>query len=281
MSEIIGNTLKKSLTRARIRYNYALGCTTTRSHYSTNLENNNQDNMKNIANLGEITDYLIKDGIPNMLIHNFNDKYVSDTIKLRLFPTLGYIPVINGKIKVNASMNALRILLTTFLLDHDTKHFHIHSVQNISTKDTNNISANTYAYYKNSEKLYVKWATCSPHEKCQNINDHDIGIQAHHRTKDESLGKVEETLKHQSLLDYILRPSQDKLNSSNLEKEYQNLLLKKHNENGEPITRILQGVFLFEFDKNNCQIEVQTIEDIELIDYKRKLKQHSPNFAIC
>ena len=276
---MLGNCFKNTLIRARIRCNYPLEYTIARVHYSTNIEHDKQE-LNGIANLGEITNYLVKDGIPNMLVHNYSNKYVSDTIKLRLFPTLGYIPVINGKTKVNASMNALRLLLTTFILDHDTKHFHIHSVQNISSKNTDNISANSYAYYKNSEKLYVKWATCSPHEKCQDINDHDIGIQAHHRTKDESIGK-EDTSKHESLLDYILRPSQDKLDNSNIQKQYKSLLLKKHNENGEPITRILQGVFLFEFNKDNCQIEVQTIEDIELIDYKRKLKQHSPNFAIC
>ncbi|KAG0660969.1 hypothetical protein C6P45_001445 [Maudiozyma exigua] len=277
---MLTNNLKRTIIRSRKRCDYLLRCTVTRSSYSTATKFNNQNNNEQIANLGEITDYLVKDGIPNLLIHNYNDKYISDTMKLRLFPTLSYIPVINGKVKVNASLNALRLLLTTFILNHDTKHFHIHSIQNISSKDRDNISANTYAYYKNSEKLYVKWATCTPHEKCQDISDRDIGIQAHHRTRDGSIGK-NDTSRHESLLDYILSPSQEKFNSSNIEKEYNNLLLKKENENGEPITRVLQGIFLFEFNKDNRQIEVQTIEDIELIDYKKKVKQHSPNFAIC
>ncbi|SMN18667.1 similar to Saccharomyces cerevisiae YGR053C Putative protein of unknown function [Maudiozyma saulgeensis] len=233
------------------------------------------DDTTRIANLGKITDYLIKDGVPNLLVENYNDKYISDSVKLRLFPSLGYIPIISGRTKFNGSMNALRLILSTFILGHDIKHLHIHSIKNSTSED----SPNTHAYYKNSQKIIVKWSTCSPEEKCHHIKDRNTGIQAHHRIRDENNSTKEYNHKH--VLDYILQPSNDKLNSANIEKEYKNILFKKHNSEGEPISRVLQGLFIFELSDDNSEIEVHTIEDIELIDYKKKMKEHTPHFAIC
>jgi len=142
----------------------------------------NVDDTTRITNLGEITNYLIKDGVPNLLLKNYNDNYISDSIKLRLFPTLGYIPIINGRTKFNGSMNALRLILSTFILDVNIKHLHIHSIKN----SIDNSESNPYAYYKNSQKIIVKWSTCSPEEKCHHINDQNTGIQAHHRIRDEN-----------------------------------------------------------------------------------------------
>ena len=44
-------------------------------------------------------------------------------------------------------------------------------------------------------------------------------------------------------------------------------------------TRIVNGTFVFEFNEDNSKILVHTIENVELIDYERKINVPKNAFA--
>lgn len=223
--------------------------------------NHSKDHDNSIVNLGKITNYLIKEGVPNLLQTNYESKYIDDSIKLRLFPTLSYIPIINGKTKFNASMNALRLIINTFILN-GTAHLHIRSIKNLK---------------RDPDKLLIKWSTCTSLENKKHEHlPKDKTIFETTKISSFTTSNTSNNTSHEHIVDYILQPSIKKLNVPLISQEYKSVISKKNNEN---ISRVLQGVFIFEFNSDNSKILVHTIEDIELIDYERKVRNPTNLFA--
>lgn len=203
------------------------------------------------ANLGEISEYLLKVGVPNILQKPLEDRYLDEQIKLRFLPTTHpYFPTLQGKTKYKASLNAIRLISNKLVLKKDCQLHIISATTLLREKDGGRY--NCVAPY---DKLVVKWQSCTPEEK--------IG---HHRGKTTS---VPQDLMNDStppIVEYILHPSGKKLSGEIMSND--EALIKEQSL----IDRIVRGVFIFEFNEDNSRILVHTFENVEMIDYNKKIQ---------
>ena len=126
------------------------------------------------ANLGMMTNYLTKEGVPNLLQETISDQYLDENIQLRLLPTTyPYIPTINGKVKYKASLNAIRLIVKNFILN-DTCRIHISSVKTILAKDKEHSGKGKgdpfVGFVTDNDKLIIKWQTCISNDDCSKIH---------------------------------------------------------------------------------------------------------------
>lgn len=196
-------------------------------------------------NLGNITEYLVKEGVPQLLQRNVKSEYIDENIKLRI-TTVAKSPYlknykVQGKMKYEGSMAVLRMLVKSFILDRNC-HFHITSVH---TKLKGELSEDEVKrkneYDTLNDKLLISWQSCLPDEiVCKYEKTSPIVDEGETRLKGEEVSK-------------------DESNSAN-------------SQNSTRRGKFISGKFIFEFNDDNTKIIVQTIENIEMISYK-KLKK--------
>ncbi|CCD24726.1 Mco32p NDAI_0D04120 [Naumovozyma dairenensis CBS 421] len=233
------------------------------------------------ANLGTITKYLTVGGIPNLLQKSIDDKYLCEDVQLRLLPTIyPYIPTIHGRSKYNASLNAIRLIVRNFILSEKCR-LHILSVQTVLSKSTLEKNAN-FKFITNHDKLIVKWQTCLSEDDCkthklENMKSTKLAGKNAAADDDESTSHI---------VDYILDPSKGQLNENIVSKHFQdiNLSVAEDKEDGEAsgereikeqkpkkISKLLKGIQIFEFNEDNTKIQVHTFENIEMINFEKKI----------
>ncbi|CAI2002967.1 hypothetical protein SEUBUCD646_0G03120 [Saccharomyces eubayanus] len=250
-------------------------------------------NSIKLANLGEVTDYLVGDGVPNLLQRMLKESVLADNITLRLFPTSHpYIPVLHGRSKYKASLNAIRMIVRKFVLDEECR-LHISLVKTLnSTSKGGEFKENSQNYntLTPNDKLVIKWQSCIPEDRCK-ISKPEINDELKEK-KDRVEGDNSFSIRSVPVIDYILHPTINNLNQRVVteyiddaaEKSIQNF-----NKNGDikegkigkddtikknkvrRLSRLIRGTFIFEFNEENSKILVHTIEDVELIHYEKKI----------
>ena len=227
------------------------------------------------ANLGEITQYLLGEGVPALLQHNYAHSRIHPDAQLRLLPMLPYTPTVQGRRKVEASLSALRLLLTTCVLPRGTDtRIHIHAAHSLLPG-----VHSPHAVCPQAAKLLVRWATCSPEEHCRHqaqsnatrrwslaggggsMADSGEGVVPSHPVE-ESGGSPDNS------------PMRDTPAPGQAGK------LPPTGRAPPEITRVLQGIFMFEFSADNSQILVHTIDNVEMIDYEKRVRT-TPNISVC
>lgn len=245
-----------------------------------------ETNLNSHANLGEITQYLLHEGVPGLLQRNYSSTRIHPDAQLRLFPMRPYTPTVRGRRKLEASLNALRFLLTTFVLPRGSdNHIHIHAAHSLAPG-----VHSPHAVCPEASKLLVRWATCTPEEHGR----HQQESRPRHRWSVRGGRDSASAEPPRGIVDFVLRPSEENRGvSERAAREWQQRLLSQSGtlsgSGSGPaiplppaeITRVLQGIFMFEFSADNSQILVHTIDDVEMIDYERKKVRSAPKMFAC
>lgn len=264
------------------RYHYVKRVTSSKRCQIRCLITNSKD--PNSTNLGEIADYLKTRGVPSLLQENIKDNYLDDCIILRLLPSAHpYIPNLHGLIQYKASMNAMRVIMRKFILE-DTSRIKILSSKKISGDHGEKFRQqyNLSPYLTTNDKLLVKWQSCLP----QNANPIEPEDENFNKTftfsSNDSLGQK----KGSPILDYILQktPKVDNNLAPGLISQHITIGNKLNSMNNDEsidneYTRIVNGLFVFEMNEDNTKITVHTIENVELIDYERRVSLPKGAFA--
>ncbi|CAI4062274.1 hypothetical protein SKDZ_07G3020 [Saccharomyces kudriavzevii ZP591] len=252
-------------------------------------------NSQKVANLGKMTDYLVGKGVPNLLQEMIKESVLADNIILRLFPTSHpYIPVLHGKSKYKASLNAIRMIVRKFILGEECR-LHISSVKTLSSiscgGEAKDIPQN-YNTITSNDKLVVKWQSCVPNDHCK-ISKLEINDKLKEKNQSNG-GNNAFSMRSVPVIDYILHPTVNNLNQSVISEYIENAVEKRaqrtSNKGGDTevgkneksdgasekskkkkLSRLIRGTFLFEFNEENSEILVHTIEDVELIHYEKKI----------
>lgn len=213
------------------------------------------------ANLGQVTEYLTKEGVPNILQKNLDDEYLNDDIKLRLLPTTHpYFPVLSGKSKYKASMNAIRLLTNKLILTRKSQVRITSAITLLKDKEDSILKARNFNCCTKNDKLVIKWQSCSSKEECDKlIIDVSGKVTPFPKMKDSK----------PPFLEYVLDPPSKPISGEAVRAQVKSLNSKEI-EDGST-SRIIKGVFIFEFNEDNSQVIVHTIEEIEMIDYEKKV----------
>lgn len=203
------------------------------------------------SNLGEISEYLLKAGVPNLLQKSLEDRYLDEQIRLRFLPTTHpYFPTLQGKTKYKASLNAIRLISSKLILKKICQ-LHITSATTLLREKRDN----RYNCVTPNDKLVVRWQSCTPDETIE-----------HDRGKSTS---VPQNLWNDStppIVDYILHPSGKKLSGEMITSD------KSLVGEQDLMNRVVKGIFIFEFNEDNSKIMVHTFEQVEMIDYNKKIE---------
>lgn len=205
------------------------------------------------TNLGQISEYLLREGVPNLLQTSFQDSYLDEQIKLRFLPTTHpYFPVLQGKTKYKASLNAIRLISNKLILKKDCQ-LHINSATTLLREEMNR----RYNCLTGNDKLVVKWQSCTPHETVKHHSD---------QGKVSSIPQNLLTDTAPPILKYILHPTGKPLPQEMISNQ-ESLVA-----DNDGINRVVKGIFVFEFNEDNSKISVHTFEDIEMIDFNKKIE---------
>lgn len=226
------------------------------------------------TNLGEITEYLINDGVPNFLQRSIKDSYLDEHIKLRLLPTTHpYMPILQGRTKYKASLNAIRLITNNLILKKKCL-LHINSVTTLlKDKEESLLKAKHYNCITQNDKLVIKWQSCSLDEGYNHAIDN---------------GKVtsipELNLSNGSpppVIDYILHPSTKPFSGEMVSAHIDHHDASAQRNPNNSVSRIVKGIFIFEFNEENTQIVVHTIENVEMIDFDKKIETGDTGALAC
>ncbi|CCE92424.1 Mco32p TDEL_0E01810 [Torulaspora delbrueckii] len=202
------------------------------------------------ANLGEISEYLLKVGVPNMLQKSLEDRYLDENIRLRFLPTTHpYFPALQGKTKYKASLNAIRLISNKLILKKNCQ-LHITSATTLLRDKEDN----RYNCVTPCDKLVIKWQSCLPGENIKHL-----------RGKTTSVPQNLLSDSTPPIVDYILHPSGKKFSGEMIRDD--GSLVQEN-----LINRAVKGIFIFEFNDDNSRILVHTFEDVEMIDYDKKIQ---------
>lgn len=207
----------------------------------------NPQNQEKIVNLGKMTDQL-QELIPNILNKSLPKSIISSDIMLRFIPTHvneSYLPSIKGHVSYYASLKAIQILTTAFILNPQVK-LHIQSIKVIE-EDSN---IDILCVYRKSTKIHVRWTTCN--EGCYHLNDSKS-------TSDAKLGSHTWSKVDTSRVNF-----DDSFSLRNLSKL--SLGLVGLNKNQKQLERVVSGIFIFELNPENDKIIVHTIDDVNIIE---------------
>lgn len=226
------------------------------------------------SNLGEITEYLCKDGVPNFLQRSIKDSYLDEHVKLRLLPTTHpYMPILQGKTKYKASLNAIR-LITNNLILKKTCLLHINSVTTLlKDKEESLLKAKQYNCITQNDKLVIKWQSCSSDEGSNHAADNG---------KVTSIPKL--NLSNGSpppVIDYILHPSTKPFSGEMVSAHIDRQGSSTQSNPNNSVSRIVKGIFIFEFNEENTQVAVHTIENVEMVDFDRKIETGDTGALAC
>lgn len=267
----------------RCRYHCIRKVTLQSQYQLRSLATNYKD--PNNTNFGEIIDYLKSSGVPNLLQENLKDSVLDENIILRLLPSAHpYIPTLHGLIKYKASMNAIRVIMRKFVLE-DSSRIKILSSKKLSGSHAEEVrqQCRLSPYLTTNDKFLLKWQSCLPQ------NADPIGPEDGYVNKKFTFSSNDslEQKKGSPILDYILQKTTmiDNNQASGLISKYITMgnKLNSSNNNNEStdngFTRVVNGIFVFEMNEDNSKIAVHTIEDVELIDYKRRATLPKGAFA--
>lgn len=203
--------------------------------------------------MGQITEYLLEEGVPNLLQKSLKDCYLDEHIQLRFLPTTHpYFPVLQGRTKYKASLNAIRLISNKLILKKDCQ-LHINSVTTLLRDSPDH----RYNCVTNNDKLVVKWQSCTPQETFKHG-----GTQG----KVSSVPKSFLTETAPPIVKYILQPTGKPLSNDMFGNE-EPLVAES-----DLVNRVVKGVFVFEFNEDNSKISVHTFEDMEMIDFNKKIE---------
>lgn len=198
-------------------------------------------------NLGRITAYLTEDGVPNLLDRPFPNEYLDPHISLRLLPTTHpYIPILQGKGKYRASMNAIRLLSTKFVLQ-DKASLKVDKVITIGRGEKTNYNCIT-----SNDKLVIKWESCNEAEgNADSCGKDDVNLG-----RIRNLGEVDTS---SPVISHILNPTKH---------EFTNEIDSMRRQ----LPRLVRGIFIFEFNEDNSSILVHSIDNVEIVDFDKKVQ---------
>lgn len=213
------------------------------------------------ANLGTMTEYLTKKGVPNFLQEPFEDSIIDKNIKLRLLPTTHpYFPVLSGKTKYKASINAIRLLTNKLILTRRSQLL-ITSVLTLLRDDKDSLAKQKqFNCCTKNDKLVINWQSCSSKEECEKPIRNQKGRVTPFPTMKDS---------KPPFLDFVFHPSSKSVSGDAVSAQVDSL--NPYETNDSKNSRIIKGVFIFEFNDDNSHILAHTFEDIQMIDFEKKV----------
>lgn len=218
-----------------------------------------------VANLGLMTDYLRLEAVPSMLNRSFEMQRLDAEVKLRLLPTTHpYLPTIQGINKYKHSMNAIALIIRNFVLNERCA-LHVIGVETVAEGR----SSERYNTLTSMDKVIIRWQTCA--EGCAHLGPENVTSQANfglYKAKNgQSLSDGETQAKSQ-MLRYILNPGHTM--SETLVEEHARPVSDE--ESQWQLSRVIQGIFIFELNHDNSQISVHTIDNVEMSDREKKVE---------
>lgn len=226
---------------------------------------------KRRANLGEMTEYLESQAVPDILNRPIEDNRLNHNIQLRLLPSLHpYIPTLHGITKYKTSMNGIRLIIRNFVLNERCK-LHVVKVETILREEEGEAGRKKYNTVSDMDKIVVKWQSCR--EECEHLGPGDVTSRA----KMGSYKAMGETTATKSkipqsnnaaseVINYIVHPT------SPVTEKLMSQHAKLVAEDKWKISRVLTGVFIFELNEDNSEIVVHTIDNVEMIDDEKEVE---------
>lgn len=221
----------------------------------------NKDDQQKKTNLGNMMDQL-KVAVPKILQESLPAELLLANVLLRICPSHfdgmnSYLPNIKGHVSYYATCKALRLFLTSLVLNPNTQ-LHIHLIRTSRFPEPNCV-------YGHSTKVYIRWTTCP--EGCWHLSgspklvaERDTysgsstanATLGSHRWSSIDAGKLLDKLD----LNWSLTGALANLGKGivGLRKEEQLL------------ERIISGIFIFELNEANDEILVHTIEDMDVVE---------------
>ncbi|SCV02173.1 LAMI_0G16556g1_1 [Lachancea mirantina] len=217
------------------------------------------------ANLGAIAEYLIERAVPRMLQESVKDDLLDENIRLRLLPTTHpYIPTIHGVTKYKHSLNAIRLIIRNFMLNERCA-LHVTNSESFPRERL----CEVYNTCTSMDKLVVHWQSCP--DNCPHLGADDVTSEAKLGLfKAASSDILLSDSQRKEILKYINHPGQQLS---------QNFLVTNASSAHEaqlPISRVLSGIFIFEFDERNERIVAHTIDNVEVADQEKRIETSTP-----
>lgn len=219
------------------------------------------------ANLGEMTEYLRLEAVPQMLNRSIDAERLDAEVKLRLLPTTHpYLPAIQGVNKYKHSMNAIALVIRNFVLNERCV-LHVTNVHTLAGGKT----CSRYNTVTDADKVVVHWRTCA--EGCEHLGPEDVTSQAKFglykaRQSGRGTAGLEDEHSKSEVLRYILDPGH----------KMSETLMAQHASPANDLdarwqlSRVIYGVFIFEMNDDNTKIRVHTIDNVEMSDREKKVE---------
>lgn len=260
---------------------------------SGNLKDIDEQEQQRKVNLGKMIMEL-KELVPGILEESLPKKIVDDKIVLRICPTYlkennAYFPLVKGAIAYYSACRVLQFVVSCFILTPKVK-IHIQSIRVLGNGNAG--APSLQGVYSDSNKIYMRWSTCS--EECEHLLAEDeTSDTAATMTKSFSnysnpgpqSSSEQGLIKEKVLLFGKLNRgliSQNKASSPSLSMTLSHLLrnligLKRERKKLE---RVISGVFIFELNEENDRLIAHTIENIDIIE-KKEIQNANGELKIC
>ncbi|KAI8383603.1 uncharacterized protein HLK63_K04169 [Nakaseomyces glabratus] len=240
----------------------------------------------NDVNYGQMTDYLREKGVPLLLQENLKEETLDDAIVLRLLPsTHPYIPNLHGILQYKTSMNAIRLIMRKFVLEENSRLKVLSSRRIRGDDDQIKYQCNISPYLTNHDKLLIRWQSCLP-QTAGTVEPDEEDMNKTISFSSNDVLRTQTSSGESPILDYILQKPAKTISTlapNVLSKHITlgNRISAMNNDDSldNEYTRIVNGTFVFEFNEDNSKILVHTIENVELIDYERKINVPKNAFA--
>lgn len=215
-----------------------------------------------MCNFGAIMDRL-KKYVPALLQELLPSDILLPEVLLRLCPLHferinAYLPNIKGQGSYYATCKALRLFVTSLVLNPNTR-LHIQLIRISRFPEPNCV-------YAHSTKIYIRWTTCP--EGCAHL------AGAPEPAPEKDAARVDCSTTNATL------------GSHRWSRINPGMLSAKHNVNwslsgaladlgkgivglrkeNERLERVISGIFIFELNESNDQILVHTVEDMDVVD---------------
>ncbi|CUS22724.1 LAQU0S06e04610g1_1 [Lachancea quebecensis] len=219
------------------------------------------------ANLGQMTEYLRLEAVPQMLSRSIDAGKLDTEIRLRLLPTTHpYLPSIQGVNKYKHSMNAIALVIRNFVLNERCA-LHVTNVQTLA----DGRARARYNTVTDADTVVVHWSTCT--EGCEHLGPEGVTSQAKfglYKARQASRGAagLEDEHSKSEVLRYILDPGH----------KMSEKLMEQHASPADDLdarwqlSRVIHGVFIFEMNHDNTKIRVHTIDNVEMSDREKKVE---------
>lgn len=248
---------------ANLKTSLPIGPASSGNHFlHFNNENDsdspNKEEQERISNLGTVIDELHTE-IPDLVGKSLPKHLLLPHILLRICPSHfdqlnSYLPNIKGHVSYYATCKALRLFLTSLVLNPNVK-LHILSLRTSRLSDPQCV-------YPDSTKIFVRWTTCP--EGCSHLS---LGDEDDYSTAKAKLGS------HRwSRIDTEKYLEQNKPHNWSLALSLADLTKGLIGLTKEEVRleRVILGVFIFELNDRNDQIIAHTIEDMDVVERREE-----------